>query len=196
MNTAYRFEREPFVQRDRSSLWLWTPHLIRSRTTGRCTAWSEAVRSWRRLELQVRLDTARPASHHVGRHPARVLQLGLNLLSAHFLDDIRYADPLHANRKKMVSRLVVHCDFDLVRLVNRKVVYFVDPLVVARWLCAALDRIFYLDVNESLRSPTKATGGGVVDVGNGEYAKREMSAKRLSLAGDVEAVICARCQIL
>jgi hypothetical protein len=116
--------------------------------------------------LQIRLDTSSVTSHHIGRHPSRVLKLRLDLLSAHLLSNVRDADPQHANGKQMVSGPVVYSDFDLVRLVDCEVVYLVQPFVVPRRLGAPLDGVLHLDVDECLRASTKTPGSCVVNVGD------------------------------
>jgi hypothetical protein len=99
------------------------------------------------------------------------LQFRLNLLPTHFLDNVLDPNPKHTNRQQVVASLVVDGDLDFVGFVDAEFVYFVHPLVIPRWLCAPLDRIFHLDVHKCLRAPTKATGSCVINVGDGEDAQ-------------------------
>lgn len=122
-------------------------------------------------------------------NPARVLELSLNLLATHFLGKVGNADPEHTDGKEVVASLVVHGDFNLVGLVNVELVVFVDPAVVPGGLSAALDGIFNLDVDESLGASTKATRSGMVNVGNGVDAQREVTAERLPLTRHAQAVV-------
>lgn len=85
MNAPNWLQREPIINHDRSGLRLRA-------ACGPHTAWTGCSRAtkvlpWRWLELNIGLDAAVP-SHLVSSHPARVLELSLNLLATHLLGDI------------------------------------------------------------------------------------------------------------
>jgi hypothetical protein len=67
----------------------------------------------------------------------------------------------------MVPGLVVHGNFDFIRLVDAEVVDFVDPFVGSCRLGAPLDGVLHLDVDERFWSSTKATGSCMINIGNG-----------------------------
>jgi hypothetical protein len=95
----------------------------------------------------------------------------------------------------VLARLIVYRDLDLVCLVDVEVVYLVHPAVVPRRLSAALDRIFDLDVDKRLWASTKAPSSRVVHIGDRMNAQGEVATQRLSLAGDVQTVICGAVNI-
>ena len=129
------------------------------------------------------------AAHLIGGHPARVVELSLNLLTAHLLGNVRYADPKHANRKRVLARAVVHCNLDFVCLVNVELVRFVRPAIIPGRLGAALDAILDLDVNKGFWPTAESASCCMIDVRNCVDTQREVAAQRLSLAGDVQTVV-------
>ena len=183
VNAAYRLKREPVVDHHWACLGLWAT--LRSQTAGdRTSDSSSRTLSWGRLELEVRLDAGSP-SHLVSSNPPRVLKLGFNFLATHFFSNVRDTDPKHPYGKQMIASLIVDCDFNFVRLVNGELMRLVDPAIVAGWLSAAFDCVLDFDVDESFRAATKATSGGMVDVGNGMDAQREMATEGFPLAWNV-----------
>lgn len=83
VNSTNRLEREPVVNHNGASLWLWSTRWSHTRASTRAAR----VLSWRRLELHVGLDSVVP-SHLVGSDPARVCEFSLNLLPTHLLGDV------------------------------------------------------------------------------------------------------------
>lgn len=90
-------------------------------------------------------------AHFVRGDPARGVQLCLNLLAPHFLGDVGYANPQHANGRGSVSRLIIDCKLNLVRLVDVDREGFVQPFIIATGLRPCLDRILHLNHDKRLR---------------------------------------------
>lgn len=200
---SHGLQGEPSLDFDRSTwgVWAWrsSPRSTGSHTTRSCSTRSRMSLTWRRLELQVGLQTS---SHLICGYPAAVLQFRFDLLTAHFLGNIRYPQPEDANGKRMVTASLIDGYLNFVCFVDVELKGLVCKLasldallwfIFARgWLrCKRLGEIFA--INGYIRSWRAAVARcSVVDVGDGADANRYMAAERLPLAGDVETIICER----
>lgn len=129
------------------------------------------------------------ARHPVRRNPARATDLGLDLLSSHFLDDVGDAHPQQSDRQGVVARLVVDGQLDLVGLVDVDVVVLGVPSIGPGALGTSDDVVFDLDGDEGVGAPGEAAGGGVVDILHGLDADRQLSGEGLPHVGRVDTVI-------
>lgn len=109
--------------------------------------------------------------HLIRRHPTRCIELRLDLLTTHLLSDVGNAHPKHTNRRRSVTRLIVDCELNLVRLVDIDVERFVLPPVDACRLCPSLDGILHFQHNERLGTSGEPRAGGMVDVLHGVDAE-------------------------
>lgn len=83
MDSTNRLEREPVVNHDGTSLWLWGTRWSHTRTS----AGAARVLSRRWLELHIGLNSMIP-SHLIGSYPTRVCEFSLNLLLAHLFGNV------------------------------------------------------------------------------------------------------------
>jgi hypothetical protein len=118
----------------------------------------------RRLELQVGSNAA--ILHLVGRHPASGVELGFDPLSAQLLDNVGYSYPEHADRHGIVACPIIYGEFDLVSLVNLKLMNLVGPSLGLGRLGTAFEDILDLHYDKCIRSSAESSGSGVIHIRN------------------------------
>lgn len=130
----------------------------------------EARRSRRRTELrllcvhwELRRWCARVANLVRG-NPSRVVNFGLDSLSAHLFYNVRNPNPQHTDGEGVLARFVVDCKLYLVGLPDFNVMVFTFPSVIACNFRTCDDVIFNLDGNKSLGATGEPRGTSMVYV--------------------------------
>lgn len=111
--------------------------------------------------------STRISTHPVRRNPARVIEFGLNLLATHFLRNVRDAHPQHSDGRRAITRFVVHCKLNFIRLVDINGESLVNPFIDAAGFCPSLNCILHLDNNIGFGATGKSRASGVIHILNG-----------------------------
>jgi hypothetical protein len=94
----------------------------------------------------------------------------------------------------MVASTIVDSEFDFVGLVNVNFVQLVSPSVVLRSFRSSLENVLNLNYDEGVRPSTEAASGSMVYIRYGVYPNRKVTSQRLSLARNVQTVVCTTYQ--
>lgn len=164
------------------------PRLNHHRTTrlgaGGALSWRPRTRpAWvltLRTHARIRIWPRRSLGHLVGRNPAGSVKFRFDLLSPHFLRDIRDPNPKQADGGWSITGLVIYGKLDFIRLIDLDIEVFFRPFVRSGGPGSRFYGVFDLDDNESFRTSREAGTCCMVDILNGMNAQSQETGEGLA----------------